>query len=206
MAFMIVLRIIWGFTGTAYARFSSFMLKPSELINYFKSIFGGKNPRELGHNPASSFAAIGMFLFNFVLLGTGLLMLNGIAKHTFKEVHEVFATLFLVTVIIHIAGVIFHQIRNRDGIPFSMITGRKEPVEGQAPIESNAPIALVVYLVLTFGFSGYLLGNYNSQEGKLQVFGKSLQLKHEEHGEHHEPDKKMSQKHDEDHDEDHDDD
>lgn len=35
IAFMATLRILWGFSGTTYARFSSFMLKPNDLINYF---------------------------------------------------------------------------------------------------------------------------------------------------------------------------
>jgi len=186
MAFMVTLRIIWGYTGTTYARFSSFLLKPHDLINYFKSIRKGEHPRELGHNPASSYAAVGMFIFTYALVSTGLLMVNGIEKKTFKEIHEIFGMLFLVTVLVHIVGVIFHQIRNHDGIPFSMITGKKNPVEGKTPIGSNSPLILVLYLMLTIGFSSYLLVNYNADQGMLHAFGKSLQLGENEHEQHHE--------------------
>lgn len=142
----------------------------------------------MGHNPASSYAAIGMFIFSYALVSTGLLMVNGIEKKTFKEIHEIFATIFLATVVLHIAGVILHQIRHRDGMPFSMLTGKKNPVQGQAPIESNAPIILVLFLILTFGFFGYLLTNYDADQGSLSIFGKSLQLGEHEHDEHHEHD------------------
>ena len=176
MAFMVILRIIWGIVGTKYARFSSFKLSPKDLIAYFQNILSGKTKRELGHNPASSYAAIVLFLLTFAIVGTGLLMVNGVAKEFFEEIHELFTLAFLLTVIFHIAGVVFHQLRHQDGMIFSMFNGKKEAVKGQLESYRNSPIVLVIFLLLVIGFSGNLLKNFDSQTGSLNLFGKQLQL------------------------------
>jgi cytochrome b len=75
-----------------------------------------------------------MFLLTFALVGTGLLMVNDFGKEFFEEVHELFAFGFLLTVIAHIAGVMFHQFRHQDGMILSMFNGKKEAVEGQVAI------------------------------------------------------------------------
>ena len=58
IAFLLVLRFIWGFIGTTYARFSSFKLNPTELIRYFKDAVVTKTKAYLGHNPASSYSKV----------------------------------------------------------------------------------------------------------------------------------------------------
>lgn len=184
MAFMVILRVLWGIFGTKYAKFSSFKLNPKELIEYLQAVVSGKTKRELGHNPASSYAAIVMFLLTFALVATGLLMVNGLGKEFFEEVHELFAFGFLITVIFHIAGVVFHQLRHQDRMIFSMFNGQKEIVESQSGITKNAPVALLFFLILVVGFSSNLLANFDSQKGTLNVLGKELQLgeKENEHG------------------------
>ncbi|MCB0414133.1 MAG: cytochrome b/b6 domain-containing protein [Bdellovibrionales bacterium] len=107
MTGLILLRVIWGFWGPKTARFSSFPLSINELINYFTSLFSHKTKRYLGHNPASSYAAIVMFIFTLGLATTGILMSLRINKHFFEDIHELAANGFIILVIIHIVGVIF---------------------------------------------------------------------------------------------------
>ena len=181
MVFMVILRIIWGIIGSKYAKFSSFKLNPKDLVKYFKNVLSGKTKRELGHNPASSFAAILMFLLTFSLVGTGLLMVNGVEKEFFEEIHELFAFSFLLIVIAHITGVLIHQLRHDDGMAFSMFNGTKKAVDGQLENDRNSPVVLVIFLLLVIGFSANLLKNLDSQSGSLNLFGKQLQLVENEH-------------------------
>jgi len=52
---LIVFRIIWGFVGSQFARFSSFAFSPGKVIDYLRSL--GKQPQHfIGHNPAGSYA------------------------------------------------------------------------------------------------------------------------------------------------------
>lgn len=176
MGLIVILRLIWGIIGTKYAKLSSFQLNVKSLIKYFQNFYQGKTTRSLGHNPASSFAAILMFSFSIFLVVTGLLMANRIGKEFFEEIHEILAFMFLITILFHIAGVLIHQFRHQDGMIFSMINGNKNFDDGQNGINNQAPIVMLFFLAISIGFMTYLVSNFDSNSGKLDLFGKKLQL------------------------------
>jgi cytochrome b len=64
---VVTLRLLWGFAGTRYARFSEFLRGPRETINYLKSFAAGKPAHYLGHNPAGGWMIV---LLLAMLLGT----------------------------------------------------------------------------------------------------------------------------------------
>ncbi len=176
LAFTAALRIIWGVVGTRYARFSSFRLSPRDLIEYFSSLLSNKTARELGHNPASSWAAIAMLFFTFGLAFTGIQMAQGNNKEFFEEIHELFANAFVLTVLVHIGGVVFHTLRHKDPIALSMVTGQKTTDGSEPAIQSSRPIIAVLFLILISAFGMKLVKNYDSTTQKLNAFGLSLQL------------------------------
>ncbi|HEY9050771.1 MAG TPA: cytochrome b/b6 domain-containing protein [Gammaproteobacteria bacterium] len=49
---LILFRILWGFIGTRYARFSNFVYSPAEVKAYLKSLLSKSPKHYLGHNPA----------------------------------------------------------------------------------------------------------------------------------------------------------
>ncbi len=49
---LILFRILWGFIGTKYARFSDFIYSPAEVKAYLKSLLTTSPRHYLGHNPA----------------------------------------------------------------------------------------------------------------------------------------------------------
>jgi len=49
---LLAFRIIWGFAGTRYARFSSFLFRPGVVLDYVRNMINLRPPRCLGHNPA----------------------------------------------------------------------------------------------------------------------------------------------------------
>lgn len=125
-------RLLWGFVGSRYARFSSFTFRPAEVVEYLRSLLKRESRHYLGHNPAGAMAI-------FLLLGLTLLAgVSGVLLHfeiggeVFEEVHEVFANGMLVVVLVHIAGVIVSSLLHRENLVRSMVTGYKsgEPSEG----------------------------------------------------------------------------
>ena len=162
MVFMVLLRIGWGFWGSWTSRFSSFQLAPKKLIEYFTSMFSSKTTRHLGHNPASSWAALVMFGLTLLIGTTGGLMIFGFDKHFFKEVHEILAMGFAILVVGHIAGVLFHQMKHKDGMMFSMATGNKAGVSGEDEISSDHKGVAVVFVAAVLVFGSYLLTNFDS--------------------------------------------
>ncbi len=180
----VALRVIWGIVGTRYARFSSYDLNPLSLVDYFKQIFSaGPNATSnaskktwTGHNPASSWSAIGMMAMGLAMVFTGVMMSQGVAKELFEEMHEVVAYLFLVTSLLHVGGVALHAMKHRDQLAFSMVTGTKNLETGDAPIESNHPVVALIFVIVVASFATLLYRGYDAQTRVLQFFGVTLNL------------------------------
>lgn len=176
LALLVGLRILWGFIGTRYARFSSFALKPQDLFQYFKQVLGGKAPRTLGHNPASSWAALTMMALALGLAITGYFMTAGGNKETLEDLHELLANLFIVVVAVHVAGILLHTLRHRDWIGLAMVSGEKKAIEGQAGIGRSHYAAAILLLTLVGGFAFHLSKNYDGSTQTLHLFGSTLHL------------------------------
>ncbi|MEX2410546.1 MAG: cytochrome b/b6 domain-containing protein [Candidatus Paceibacterota bacterium] len=176
IVFMLVLRIIWGVAGTTYARFSSFKLKPIELIQYFKDAIVKKTKRYLGHNPASSYAAIVMFISAFGLAITGILMSSGNGNDFYEETHELLANLFLITVIIHVGGIIYHHLKHKDSLWSSMLDGKKKSLPGASGINNMKTMTGIIFLVLTLSWMSYMYNQYDNKTQTLNLFGTELSL------------------------------
>lgn len=182
LGFTVLLRILWGFVGTRYSRFTSFALQPKELVGYFAGILSGDKRRWAGHNPASSWATLAMFGLALGLGVTGYLMAGG-QKETFEDVHELMANGFLVVVLMHIAGVVLHALRHQDGMAMSMVDGAKNNFPGVETISSSRPGGALMFAGLVLMFSGYLANNFDSQTKTLNFFGTALELGENEKGE-----------------------
>lgn len=154
---LVILRIIWGLAGTRYARFSSFLFKPSAVLLYFRTALSKGRVRHSGHNPASSYAIFAMLVLVVVLVSSGLLMSEG---EIFEEVHEVAAYALIVVVGLHVLGVLLHTIRYRENITASMVTGRKN-AEPEDAIHSSKPLVGIAFLLFAVLFAGSLFREYD---------------------------------------------
>ncbi len=72
VAGLIVFRLIWGFIGTPYARFGSFMYSPRTVLKYIKSMVSGKPKRYIGHSPAGGAMIIALLLSLVIVTYSGL--------------------------------------------------------------------------------------------------------------------------------------
>ena len=182
MAAVLLIRIVWGFIGSEYARFSSFELAPQKVIRYFKGILTGTSERSVGHNPASSWAAIVMMVVGVVLVGSGIQMALGSESEFFEEVHEIAGTVFVITAIAHVLGIVLHTIRHRDPIGMSMLTGSKMLPAGNE-IQHPHRFAAIAMLVVVSAWTVSLLNAFDPATGTLPLFGSTLQLGESEEGE-----------------------
>ena len=122
---LVAFRLVWGFIGTPYARFRSFLFTPRDVLDYLRGLFTGTGKRYLGHNPAGSFA-IWAILGLAALTGmTGYATYNELGGDVVEEVHEVLANSWLWVVGIHVAGVLLSSLLHRENLVASMITGYK---------------------------------------------------------------------------------
>jgi cytochrome b len=65
-------RILWGFAGTRYARFSQFLRGPRATFAYLKSFAAGRPDHYLGHNPAGGWMIVLLLAMLAVTGWTGL--------------------------------------------------------------------------------------------------------------------------------------
>jgi cytochrome b len=176
LGFSILLRIVWGFFGTQHAKFSDFAFHPKDLLSYFKGILTGDKKRWAGHNPASSWAAVAMMVMALGLALSGYLMTSGPNKETFEDLHELLGNGLIITVILHVTGIIIHTVRHKDMIGLSMIHGQKTDVPSAEIIFNSRPTIAIFFVTLVISFGLLLFKNYDSQSRKLQLFGSVLQL------------------------------
>lgn len=73
---LVLVRIVWGFIGTRYARFSDFVHRPSTVLGYAREMLGGKPRHYLGHNPLGGVMILAL-LISLLAAGTTGLALQG---------------------------------------------------------------------------------------------------------------------------------
>lgn len=183
LTFLTMLRIAWGIVGSKYARFTSLPLNPLRLLAYFRDILTSKGKQYLAHNPASAWAALLMMGLALGLGATGYLMATGY-KETYEDAHELMANAFIFVVVAHVAGIVLHQFRHRDGIGLSMIHGKKVcEAEGEGISKSHRFVALgMAGLMGAFAF--HIYKNYDASGATTKLFSVTLQLGENEAGEH----------------------
>ncbi|WP_435628250.1 cytochrome b/b6 domain-containing protein [Candidatus Ferrigenium straubiae] len=129
---LLVFRLLWGFFGTRYAQFRSFLFKPGEIIAYSLSMLKGKPAHYIGHNPLGS-VSVWMLLGLGILSGvSGVLTYQDIGGDVLEELHEIVSNTMLAVVLIHIAGVVVSSVLHRENLVRAMVTGFKsaEPDQG----------------------------------------------------------------------------
>lgn len=125
---LIFLRLIYGFFGRSYSRWTSFLRGPREAFRYLLLTLKNKEPRLLTHNPLAAYGMIAMLLMVLGLGVSGYLLEETdrfFGDENMQELHEVFANILIGLIVIHLLGVILHIYRHRENIIVSMVTGLK---------------------------------------------------------------------------------
>ncbi len=136
---LVSFRIIWGFIGTYYARFSSFITTPQAAIKYLKDEIAGDAKRYIGHNPAGAIMVFSLLITLILTAFTGMATIategKGPLASTFianfsgeflGEIHEFFTSVILTLIILHIGGVIFSSFAEEENLIRAMISGKKK--------------------------------------------------------------------------------
>ena len=120
-------RIVWGFTGTQYARFSKFVPSPRRFITYVRDALQRREPRFLGHNPAAAVMIVALICAVIITSVTGWMLTTDAywGDALVEELHEVIANVTVGLVCIHVVGAIYESVRHRENLILAMFTGRK---------------------------------------------------------------------------------
>jgi cytochrome b len=141
IAGLLVFRVLWGFVGPRYARFSDFVYSPRVVLAYVRDVLTLRARRTLGHNPAGGAMIVALLLGLTATIVTGLALYGAdkglgplatmlaessdAAIDTIKEAHEVATNFTLLLVAGHLLGVVWETLLHRENLVRAMITGRK---------------------------------------------------------------------------------
>jgi cytochrome b len=125
MVGLVAFRIVWGLTGTRYARFSAFVRSPAAVIRYIASLAKGRPERHVGHNPAGAIAIVAMLLMTWAVGVTGWVANDGTRGEWLGELHNAAAYLMLALVAIHVVAVVASSLLHHENLIGAMVTGYK---------------------------------------------------------------------------------
>lgn len=144
----VLFRIIWGFTGSYYARFSSFPLpSPKTAIASLRRVLSKETEETTGHSAIGGLAVyLLVTLIGFTAL-TGMASSDDIffsgplapllpanAVDLASHAHPILSKLVLVTVIVHVSAVLWHQFAMKERLIQGMITGLKPGFQQKTPL------------------------------------------------------------------------
>jgi cytochrome b len=135
---IILFRILWGFVGTRFARFSNFVYSPMTILRYLEGFMRNRSPAYIGHNPAGGFMILLLLLGNLVIAISGIALdaaenragplgdTDAFMYLSYIEHTHVWATDITVgLIVLHILGVATAGVVHRENLARAMITGKK---------------------------------------------------------------------------------
>ena len=163
---LLAFRLLWGFIGTRYARFGSFLFGPGEVVAYVKSLVKRKPAHYVGHNPAGSVAIWLLLALGFASGVSGVMVYQEMGGDALEELHDAVSYVMLAVVAMHIVGVLAGSVMHRENLVRSMITGYKSDGQNEGIKRSYAWLGVVMLVVAVAFWFGYpAAGQGSSGEG-----------------------------------------
>lgn len=143
---LVLWRVLWGLIGTRHARFTDFVRGPSAILAYLRGLLKGRPEHSAGHNPAGGLAIIVILVLGLLVPITGLLTLSHQMGERVEEAHEALAQLMLLTIGLHILGVLVASWLHRENLVGAMVNGRKrgDPAQAISRAWWSAALLLVI--------------------------------------------------------------
>jgi len=128
---VVALRIVWGFTGPETARFGNFLCSPSGTLRYSRRILERSEPRYLGHNPLGGWMTVALLATAALTAATGWMYTTDRywGEEWVEQLHGSCADALLALATVHVLGVGFTSMRQRENLTAAMLHGRKRPRE-----------------------------------------------------------------------------
>ena len=146
---LLIFRVLWGFVGGYWSRFSSFIYSPTSLLMYWR----GQSPwlHRVGHSPMAALSVFALLAALLVQVFTGLLSDDEIfhrgpwavwasydwieaASRYHKDIGK-FVVLGLV--LLHLLALLFYKFIKRQSLVQAMVTGDKS-LDVDVPVSADA--------------------------------------------------------------------
>jgi len=128
---VVAVRTLWGFLSSGYARFGQFVRSPGHTLRYALDLVRGTQSRYIGHNPLGGWMSIALLFFVLATCLSGWLYTTDRfwGVEWVEELHEVLTYVTLSLVALHLCGVIYTSIHDRENLVAAMVHGKKRPAD-----------------------------------------------------------------------------
>jgi cytochrome b len=169
---LIVFRLIWGFAGSASARFASFVRGPGATLAYVRTLPRRAQKDLPGHNPLGAWSVLAILAVLVAQVVTGLFAVDVDAIEAgplsdrvsfdtgrlFAKWHHWSFWALETLVVLHVAAVVFYLTYKRANLIGAMVTGRQafsdDPKLAFAPLWRAALAAIVAGAIAWFVAKG----------------------------------------------------
>ena len=132
---LLLFRLVWGFVGGHWSRWSQLALAPSQVLAYLR----GRSSSWAGHNPMGSWSVLLMLAWLLLQVGTGLVsdddianagplsaLVSGATVSAATAWHKGLGKGVLIAlVLLHVAAIAFYRVRKAQALVPAMLHGDK---------------------------------------------------------------------------------
>jgi len=155
---LIAFRIVWGFTGSTYARFVNFVRGPKPILDYLGGRWHGA-----GHNPLGALSVLALLALMGFQAVSGLFTTDSIAfqgplyravsRDTSEMIlgwHKLAEWPIYLLIALHIGSVIFYALVKKKDLVMPMFTGKMVVPEDShdESARGGSMVALIVAIVI----------------------------------------------------------
>ena len=167
---LLLFRLLWGFTGGLWSRWSSWRLSPGGIVAYLRHPPEQAQP---GHSPLGSLSALALLGMLLLQVATGLISddeiatagpfvpwvsssLSALATHWHTETGKL---ILLLLVALHLAAIWFYRRFKKRPLTRAMVTGDQEFAQAQPASRDDAGLRwrALCLLGVAAGLVGVLL-------------------------------------------------
>lgn len=136
---LILFRVLWGFAGSRYARFSSFPPNPFAALRYLKNPGGHSMARDPGHNPLGAFSVYALLALLALQVGTGLFandaiinegplrnLVTGETSDWLTRVHKINRWVVIALIVMHMLAIAYYTLSRKESLIQPMIGGVRD--------------------------------------------------------------------------------
>ena len=144
----IAFRLVWGFVGTRYARFSALRFGPAAIVRTFRSLLAGQGERHVGHGPVAVVMIPLLLGLGLVVAASGIASNAGAGGEGLEELHEAASVVLLGVVVAHVLGVLVMSFVQRENLVLPLLSGRKPGAPGAGIRGSHRLVGLLLLAAL----------------------------------------------------------
>ena len=136
---LLLFRLVWGFVGGRWSRFTSFVPSPMTLLHYLQGRHSNAQRLEIGHNPLGSLSVIGLLGLLGLQVACGLVADDEIANlgplnRFVSSETAALATgwhkdwgqwLLIAAMALHVAAIVYYRVKKQRDLVGPMLHGDK---------------------------------------------------------------------------------